>query len=162
HRGVDHIDYQINPKVERKFMLKALERFGSTAIPMHMAIFSIPLKIAARFDIPLVVWGENSALEYSGSGEESRGFRLDRAWLKKYGVMHGTTASDWVDKDLSEKELAAYFGPSDEELEARGVRAVFLGYYFPWDPVTSLEVARAHGFEARSEGPKTGCYDYAD
>ena len=51
--GVDHIDYQINPKVERKFMLEAFKRFGSTAVPMHMAIFSIPAQIAARFRIPL-------------------------------------------------------------------------------------------------------------
>jgi hypothetical protein len=65
--GVDHIDYQINPKVERRFMLKALERFGSTAVPMHMALFSIPLTVAVRFEIPLVVWGENSALEYGGA-----------------------------------------------------------------------------------------------
>lgn len=38
--GVDHIDYQINPKVESRFMLKTLERFGSTAIPMHLALFN--------------------------------------------------------------------------------------------------------------------------
>jgi hypothetical protein len=143
-------------------MLKALERLGSTAVPMHLAIFNIPLKIAARFYIPLVVWGENSAFEYAGTGEESRGFRLDGRWLKKYGVTHGTSARDWVSDDLTEKELTAYFGPGDAELEAKGVLAVFLGYYFPWDPATSLEVARAHGFAARREGAKTGYYDYAD
>ncbi len=31
--GVDHIDYQVNPKVEKKFMYQALARYGSTAIP---------------------------------------------------------------------------------------------------------------------------------
>lgn len=40
--GVDHIDWQINPKVEARFMLKAFEKFGSTAIPMHLALFAIP------------------------------------------------------------------------------------------------------------------------
>ena len=65
--GVDHIDYRINPKVEARFMVKAYERHGSTAIPMHMALYNIPLTIAARFHIPLVVWGENSAFEYGGS-----------------------------------------------------------------------------------------------
>ena len=94
--GVDHIDYQINPKVESKFMLRAYERFGSTAIPMHMALFSIPLTIAVRFGIPLVVWGENSAFEYGGSDEERTGFKLDAQWLRTFGVTHGTTAVDWV------------------------------------------------------------------
>ena len=48
-------------------MLNAFEKFGSTAIPIHMALFNIPLKIALSFEIPLVVWGENSAFEYGGS-----------------------------------------------------------------------------------------------
>ena len=56
--GVDHIDFQVNPKVEKKFLYQALLRYGSTAIPMHMAMFNIPLTLALRYDIPLVVWGE--------------------------------------------------------------------------------------------------------
>ncbi len=160
--GVDHIDYQINPQVEKKFMMQSLVRYGSTAIPMHMALFNIPLKIAVKFEIPLVVWGENSAFEYGGKEEERQGFQLDDAWLKKYGITHGTTAKDWVSDSLSEKELTPYFGPSGKELKEKGILAVFLGYYFPWDPATSLEIAQAHGFQVRKEGPKTGLYNFAD
>jgi N-acetyl sugar amidotransferase len=160
--GVDHIDYQVNPRVEKKFLYQALVRHGSTAIPMHMALFNIPLKIAVQFDIPLVVWGENSAFEYGSLEEERKGFQLDRAWLKKYGVTQETTADDWVGTELSGKELTPYYGPTDEELQRKGVRAIFLGYYFPWDPQVSLTAARAHGFQVRPEGPKTGYYNYAD
>ncbi|WP_204106215.1 MULTISPECIES: N-acetyl sugar amidotransferase [Spirulina sp. CCY15215] len=160
--GVDHIDYQINPKVERKFLYQSFKRFGSTAIPMHMALFNLPLKIAAKFLIPLIIWGENSAFEYGGTEEERTGFKLDRAWLTKYGVTHGTTAEDWISAELSRKELAPYFGVSSEELERQGVLAIFLGYYFPWDVETSLKVAKAHGFQERPEGAKTGYYNYAD
>jgi len=160
--GVDHIDYQISPKVEKKFVYQALVRSGSTAIPMHLALFAIPLRLAVKFDIPLVLWGENSAFEYGGREEERTGFRLDSAWLKKFGVTQGTTAADWIGSDLSAKELTSYFGPSDEELARKGVLAAFLGYYFPWDPQTSLKVATAHGFRSRPEGPRTGFYDYAD
>jgi N-acetyl sugar amidotransferase len=160
--GVDHIDYQINPEVEKKFMLRALRTMGDPAIPMHMALFSIPLRLAVKFDISLVVWGENSAFEYGSLEEELTGFRLDNRWLKYYGVTHGTTWRDWISADLTAKELTAYAGPTDGELADRGVLAVFLGYYFPWDPMASLEVARAQGFEVRAEGPKTGIYNYAD
>ncbi len=55
--GVDHIDYQVNPKVERKFLYRSLVRHGSTAVPMHLALFNIPLTIAVRFGVPLVVFG---------------------------------------------------------------------------------------------------------
>lgn len=160
--GVDHIDYQINPQVEKKFMYQALGRYGSSAIPMHMALFSIPLTIAVKFGIPLVVWGENSAFEYGSSEQELMGFRLDDRWLKTYGVTHGTKAKDWISDSLTEKELAPYFGPSEEELNQGGISAIFLGYYFRWDPWASWETARSKGFQARGEGPKTGYYDFAD
>lgn len=160
--GVDHVDYRVAPDVERRFMLAALERRGTPAIPMHLAIFNIPLKIATRFDIPLVVWGENSAFEYGGRVEERTGSRLDAEWVRRYGATHGTTARDWVSEELSERELTAYFGPTDAELDAKGVLATFLGYYFRWDPERSLTVAKSRHFERRSEGPRTGLYDYAD
>lgn len=160
--GVDHIDYQVNPKVEARFMLKAFERFGSTAIPMHLALFNIPLAIVVRFHIPLVVWGENSAFEYGSPDEAATGFRLDGTWLQRHGVTHGTTAADWVGKDLSEKQLSAYHGPDPDALEAEGVNAVFLGYYLPWDPETSRTVALAAGFAYRQGEARTGYYDYAD
>lgn len=160
--GVDHIDYQINPGVEKKFMLKALKRFGSTAIPMHMALFNIPLKIASKFDIPLVIWGENSAFEYGDSSDERFGFKLDSNWLAKFGVTHGTVAEDWLDEDLSRKMLTPYCGPDPDELERQGTLAIFLGYYFPWDVQETYKVAREHGFKAAEAGTRTGIYDFAD
>lgn len=160
--GVDHVDYQINPKVEKRFMLEALRRFGDPAIPMHMALFAIPLALAARMQIPLVVWGENSAFEYGGSEDERQGFALDDTWLAKYGVTHGSTWRDWMSDELTSAALTPYKVPTASALAESGVLAVFLGYYFPWDPLTSLSVARDHGFRARPEGPKVGYYDYAD
>jgi N-acetyl sugar amidotransferase len=160
--GVDHIDYQINPEVERRFMLESLIRFGTTALPMHMAIFAIPPKIATRFGIPLIVWGENSAFEYGGREAERTGFRLDRGWLARHGVTHGTNAEDWVSQTLTRRDLTAYFGPTEAELEQAGVLAVFLGYYFEWDPEKTRAVAAAHGFKADTGRARTGLYDYAD
>ena len=160
--GVDHIDYQINPKVERAFMYQTLARQGSTAIPMHLALFNIPLKIALRFDIPLVVWGENAAFEYGTASEELTGYKLDAEWLRVHGVTHGTVAADWLGPELSPKDLTPYFGPTQEELESGGTLAIFLGYYFPWDPEAVLQTALARGFTPNAGGPRTGYYDYAD
>ena len=159
--GVDHIDVTVNPKVERRFLLAALERYGTTAIPMHLAIFNIPTTVAARFDVPLIVWGENSAMEYIGGEAEAGSFDLTNEWGRKYGPVHGTTAHDWVSEELSVRDLAIYRGPTDDELRAAGVRAVFLGMFFAWDPQQTFEVARQHGFEA-DVSPRTGAYAYAD
>jgi len=160
--GVDHIDYQISPKVEAHFMWRAFERFGDTGIPMHMSLFAIPLTLAVRMRIPLVVWGENSAFEYGAGSDAETGFKLDSKWLKTYGVTQGTGPEDWYDAVLTPQAMTAYRAPADQELETAGVTAIFLGYYLPWDPEETYRVARAAGFRNRAEGPKIGLWDYAD
>ncbi|MCH8331534.1 MAG: N-acetyl sugar amidotransferase [Bacteroidetes bacterium] len=160
--GVDHIDYQVNPNVEAKFVRQAFERFGSVGLPMHMSMYRMALTLAVKFDIKLVVWGENSSIEYGSSEKEISGYKMDSKWLNKYGVSHGTGPADWVSEELTEKELTPYFGPSDEELDAQGIQAVFLGYYLAWDTYNSLEVAKKHGFSISENGPKIGYYEYAD
>jgi len=161
--GVDHIDFSISPRVEAAFARAAFLRRGDPAIPMHMALFAIPLTVAVRFAIPLVVWGENSAVEYGTTGGAGVGQALDAAWLARFGVTGGTTWRDWIGAEgLSEGDLIAYRGPSDADLEAAGCRAVFLGHFFPWDPEAALATATAHGFRPDPDGPRTGAYDYAD
>jgi len=160
--GVDHIDYTIDPGTESRFMYRALCEAGSTAVPMHMAIFSIPLTIAVLRSISLIVWGENSAFEYGSAEAQHEGMLLDDEWLRHYGVTHGTTAEDWLDESLTRKKMSAYFGPGARELQTHGIRAVFLGYYFRWDPEESLRVATEVGFRKSDERPRTGYWDYAD
>lgn len=159
--GVDHIDFTINPYVEKKFTLKALKSFGSPAIPMHMAIHSIPVRIAIEKQIPLVLWGENSAAEYGGSDKKLKGNKLDRAWLKKYGVTNGTTAEDWVGKDLTQRELAPYYWPTEAQLKSSGVQSLFLGEFFRWDPRLTAEIAASYGFKA-ADNAIVGLFDFAD
>jgi N-acetyl sugar amidotransferase len=160
--GVDHVDFTINPHVERRFLLESLTRHGTTAIPMHLAIFNVPLATALRYRAPLVVWGENSALEYIGQVAESGSFELTREWIRKYGAVHGTSAEDWVSDDLPARDLSPYTGPSDADLRDAGVRAIFLGMFFPWDPQAVYDFSRARGFVADPSGPRMGTYDYAD
>ena len=160
--GVDHADFSINPKVEKIFTLKAIKKAGSLALSMHMALFAIPLRVAVNYKIPLVLWGENSGMEYGGNSAHLLGFEMNREWLRTYGVTQGTTAEDWVDDDLSLKDFSIYRWPSDEELQSAGVTAAFLGWYYPWDPIESYNIARQYGFQAGSGKPKTGYYQFAD
>ncbi len=159
--GVDHIDYQVNPKVEKVFMRLSFEKHGTPMIPMHLALFNIPLRIAVTREIPLIIWGENSAFEYGGGEEESKGSELTVSWIRKYGATQGTSAEEWVSKVLSKEDLAPYVGPTEEELKAHRTRAIFLGYYLDWDPQKTYKIARANGFQADLR-PRTGLYSYAD
>lgn len=160
--GVDHIDYTINPRVEKQFMYKALMTKGDTAIPMHMALFSIPLKLAVAYDIPLVVWGESPHMEYGGADEDRDINTLDMKWFKRHSILQGTKASDWVSDELTKKDLEAYYLPPEKEFKKSCIQSVFIGYYFKWDPYENFKIARSKGFMARKDGPKTGYYNYAD
>lgn len=159
--GVDHIDYSINPDIEARFACHTFSTIGSTAVPMHLALFGIPLTLAVRLRVPLVIWGENSAFEYGSTHEADTGVLLDGAWLRRYGVTNTTGVDDWISEDLPQRDLVAYRIPSDQELAEAGVRAVFLGWYLRWDPEDTRRVAEAHGFQAADKA-RTGYYDYAD
>ena len=160
--GVDHIELRVNPRVERDFVEKAFRRKGISGLVSHMGIFTFPINLAVRFDIPLVIYGENSAFEYGTEDESLIGANLDRRWIESFGVTDNTQARDWIDNDLSENDLAMFFLPEDELLEAKRIRTVFLGWYFPWDPENTYRIAREHGFEARTEGARVGHLDYVN
>lgn len=160
--GVDHIELRVNPSVEQRFVRRAFVTTGTSGLVAHMAIYAWPLQIALAHEIPLVVYGENSAFEYGSEDESLAGARVGRRWLAHFGVTAGTTAEDWVDSDLTAQDLAPFFLPDEATLAARDLRAVFLGHYFPWDPENSLSIARAHGFESRAAGPRVGHYDYVN
>lgn len=161
-QGVDHIDFTINPKVEKKFTWLAFQKLGSPAIPMHMALHAIPLRVAVNYRIPLILWGENSAYEYGGDeNTELKGTQLTPEWFRRYGVTHGTRAEDWVGPELTLQDLTPYRFPSPGELRFHPVKAVFLGQYFAWDPLQTYQVARRHGFRA-AKTAKTGLYKFAD
>ena len=160
--GVDHVEFRLNPRVERAFIEKTFRTMGISGLVTNMAIFTVPVRIAVAYDVPLVIYGENSAFEYGTRDESLTGARMDRRWLKSFGVSAGTTAEDWIDDELSRDALAPFILPSDEVLEAKSIHVIFLGYYFPWDPENSRRIAVSHGFKARAEGPRVGHYDYVN
>jgi len=106
--GVDHIQWTVNPIVESKFMLKTFIKSGSTAIPMHFAIHNITRHIAKKFEIPLIVWGENSAFEYGENSKSDLSSFMSTNWRKYYGATNNSTIFDWINEDLTEDDLASY------------------------------------------------------
>ena len=158
--GVDHLDYTINPDVERRFMKAAYEEVGATGLPMHMALFAIPIRLAVQMRIPLIIWGENAQLEYGGSELERLATRLDSDWLAKHGCLQSTRAADWIGKEgLTAAELSAYQFPENPDFE---VRSVFLGAFFKWNSFENTQIAESRGFRYGNEDLKTGTWDFAD
>lgn len=160
--GVAHQEVRLEPEVERYFIDRAFRTTGISGLVSHMAIYSCPIQLAVREAIPLVIYGENSAFEYGSDDAALTGARVDRRWLARFGVTDGTVVEDWYDEVLRPERLSPLVLPSDEELSARDVRAVFLGHYFRWDPEHSRSIAVRHGFAPRAAGARVGHYDFVN
>jgi N-acetyl sugar amidotransferase len=158
--GIDHVTYTIDPDTERRFMIAAFEEKGDPGLPMHMAIFVIPNRLAVQMRIPLVIWGENPQLEFGGTEAERRAKAMTPDWFSKHGCMQGTTWVDYVGKQgLTEQRLLAYQMPEKAEFVPR---AIFLGAFIKWNSFENARIARDAGFEWAPKGARTGTWDFAD
>ncbi len=145
--GVDHVDFSPNPIVRAKLNRIGLTEVGDISWAEHVGIFTIPVRAAVQFNVPLLVWGENSQNEYGGPAAAAEGSVLTRRWLEEFGGLLGMRVSDLSETyGIEPRHLLPYQYPSDEELKRVGVTGLFLGHYLPWDGLSNALIAQANGF----------------
>tara|TARA_A100001035_G_scaffold238607_1_gene203317 strand:+ start:696 stop:1805 length:1110 start_codon:yes stop_codon:yes gene_type:complete len=155
--GVDHIEFTVNPKIEKQFTKLAFIKKGIPLVPMHLAIYNLPIRIASNLNIPLVFYGENSAVEYGGDSKYHN-FEITREWILKFGVNANTTAEDWISENLSEKDLTPYSYPKNI---INPPKAVFLSNFFEWNVFITRDLAIKNGLKI-PELPQTGAHNFSD
>jgi N-acetyl sugar amidotransferase len=145
--GVDYIEFSPNAIIRSKLNRIGLMNIGDISWPEHVGIFTIPVRVAVQYNIPLIIWGENSQNEYGGPAADSENNHLTRKWLEEFGGLLGMRVSDLKSYEgIENKHLISYTYPSDEELQKIGVTGLFLGYYLPWDGLSNMLIAQANGF----------------
>lgn len=145
--GVDHIEMSPNPNIRSRLNRIGLTQVGDISWPEHVGIFTIPVRAAVQFNVPLIIWGENSQNEYGGPASAAENNILTRRWLEEFGGLLGLRVSDLVGMEgIEAKHLIPYTYPSDEDLAKVGVTGLFLGYYLPWDGLSNALIAQAYGF----------------
>ena len=157
--GIDLIYFKKNYNAYKSMVIEGFKRVGDEMWPNHIGIFTIPINIAVKFNIPLIIWGENAQMEYGGPLESIHAKNLNRRWLEEFGGLLGNRIQDMIGVDgLTEKDLTPYFYPSDSEIERTGITSLFLGHYFYWDARKQLEIIREKGFLVKEDGPIEGTY----
>ncbi len=147
--GVDYIEVSPNPIVRAKLNKIGLTQVGDISWPEHVGIFTIPVSAAVQFNVPLIVWGENSQNEYGGPAAAANNNVLTRRWLEEFGGLLGMRVSDLIGQEgIEAKHLIHYTYPSDEELRRVGVTGLFLGHFIPWDGLSNALIAQANGFQS--------------
>lgn len=145
--GVDYVEFSPNPLVRAKLNRIGLEQLGDISWPEHVGIFTIPVRAAVQYGVPLIIWGENSQNEYGGPAAAAESNVLNRRWLEEFGGLLGFRVSDLIGMDgIRACDLIPYQYPSDEELARVGVTGLFLGHYLPWDGLSNALISQANGF----------------
>lgn len=157
--GIDVIHFHKNYNAYKSMVVEGFRRVGDEMWPNHLGIFTIPMMIAVKFKIHLIIWGENSQQEYGGPLESIEKNTLTRQWLEEFGGLLGNRIQDMIGVDgLTAKDLTPYFYPSDKELKKTGIVSLFLGHYFFWDARKQLEIVKKYGFSVKEDGPVEGTY----
>ena len=158
--GVDCIEFSANPLVYSKLAKFGLVELGDFQWPEHIGIFTIPVQVAVRYKIPLIIWGENPQLEYGQPTNIDTDTILDREWNEKNGgyFLDKIKPKDMTKYGFKTKELIPYIYPSDDDIRQIGVTGIFLGSYIKWDLFKQLDFVKGLGFSENDE-VKEGTYD---
>lgn len=139
--GVDVITFTPNWHVVKKLMLEALIRKGDFCWHCHAGVFSYPMKMAVKLNIPLLIWGEGGG-EYEGYFKLADLEETDE-WKYNRRIILGMRAEDmagFIGVDL--RDLDPYIYPPREELEAAGVKSIPLGNFISWDVRKHVEIIK--------------------
>jgi N-acetyl sugar amidotransferase len=159
--GVDYVEFSPNPLVRRKLNRIGLEQVGDISWPEHVGIFTIPVRAAVQYNVPLIIWGENSQNEYGGPAADAANNILTRSWLEEFGGLLGLRVSDLpASFGIRDNQIFPYQYPSDDDLQRVGVTGLFLGHYFPWNGHTNYMLAQANGFKSFGKVIEGSIVDY--
>jgi N-acetyl sugar amidotransferase len=132
--GADFHTFTPNWKVVQKLMLQSFLEKGDFCWHCHTGIFSYPMHVALRYNVPLIFWGEPSS-EYTSYYSYDQAEEVDEKRFNRY-VNLGITAVDMAVRlggNLDERDFKPYTYPPLKDLRKLQYRSVCLGSYIPWD-----------------------------
>lgn len=147
--GVDVLEFTPNWKVVKRLMLESFMRKTDFCWHCHTGIYSYPLRVALRYKVPLVFWGEpqseitayydylNDEIEY----EDDKKFNMLRTLGITAEDMHGMI--DSPESPIDKRDLIPYTFPDVKELRQLGYCSVPLGSFIPWDYQRNTEIIKA-------------------
>ena len=131
------------------------EELGEPLRFLEAAIYTVPFKMAIKFGIPLIVYGENSAYEYGSTDKES--YSATETIL---GIFKSIDIDFWLQRGVSRKEVNAITPPTKEELEKIRPEPIFMSYFSPWSSTKHLKIAKRYGFrDLAHEWKREGCIE---
>ncbi len=148
-KGFDMISLRSDPRIMRKLTGYAFYKFGNPVKPSEYPLWASAYIIALKFDIPLIIQGENAALTLGL--DNGLGVNDDALNVNMGNTLAGGNASDWLIDDIGIEQLYMYQFPDKDEIRRKGIRAIYLQYYVKeWSQVYNADFSIARGLWGRS------------
>lgn len=152
--GFDNVCFKPNGRIHRLLTKLAIENLLHPFQTFILGQKNLAPKIALKYDIPLIFYGESEA-EYGNPIAETNTSLRDKSYYSTQNLseifLGGVSIPELIEKySLELNDLAAYFPADHKELEASNIEVHYLGYYTKWTPQESYYYAVEHtGFQAR-------------
>lgn len=160
----DILYQNVNPVSVKKIVRTTLRKLGSIYWPILAGQTVFPVQTAVRYNIPLIIWGAHQGLEQVGMFSHEHEVEMTRRYRKDHDLM-GNEADDLLSifDTLKEEDIWQYRYPADSDLNAVGVRGIYLGNYVRWDPKAQHEqMMREYDYKTAEFNRTFDCYDYSD
>jgi len=152
--GFDTLVIGPAPRLSRELVREAFYRFGNWCKATEMALFAGVPQIAIDRRIPLILWGENPALQMGDSATLGRSI-WDGGNLVNSNTLAGGDLGWFREVAGSARRLSPYRFPARNELDRAGVQTVFLGpAWKDWSFEKNARVAVIHGLTHRPDAPE--------
>ena len=160
----DIIFRNVNPNSIKKITRSTLEKFGSIYWHCLAGHTVLPVQVASQMKIPLIIWGEHQGLQQVGMFSHLNEVEMSRRYRKDHDLM-GIEPEDLINQDdfLNEEDLNSFIYPDDEQIEKIGIRGIYLGNFFRWDPIAQHEkMIKIYNFKSANHQRTFDAYDYMD
>jgi N-acetyl sugar amidotransferase len=142
--GFDVITLRPNPKVMRLLIKRDFYKYLNPVKITEFPLYASTYIIAEKFDIPLIIQGENPGLtlgtSLTGVGKDSNSLKADELQTLSKGIQEYLEISGIEEKDLF------FFTYNREKLENNNVRGIWLQYFLKeWSSRGNAEFSKKYG-----------------
>ena len=156
HRGgFDNYLYTPNPKIHKRITREATIRLLHPFQPFILGQKTFAVKMAAKFNIPLIFYGEmqgkggkkisHKAKTFSET-KDQKGFEMDPLEGKKFeeAYLGGKQVKEYLKEGVSLNDLQSYKPLDIEIVKKNKIQFYYLGYFLRWIPQEMYYFAAKH------------------
>jgi len=152
--GFDNFSFKPNGRIQKLLTKLSIVNLLHPFQTFILGQKNLAPKVAIKYDIPLIFYGENEA-EYGNPIADNQSSLRDKSYYGMHNIdevyLGGVSVRELCDRyDVDLAGLQPYFPADHREIERHKIEVHYLGYYLKWTPQESYYYSVEHtGFKAR-------------